>query len=130
MFTPARKANSRWRGSPGTKGNIGCPSARIAQAPAKSLEVIKTGETPSPQRLGRRRRAVGDDRPVNQWKERQLVAAEVDPDRLAGFERRPLRQKQRQSLQSAFAHRVDIGIAGQNVGEPGLKSGLFGKLVS
>ncbi len=53
MLTPARKAKSRWRGSPGTKGSIGWPSGRMAQAPAISLDVIRIDDTPSPARAGR-----------------------------------------------------------------------------
>ena len=53
MLTPARKANSRWRGSAETSGSIACPSWRIAQAPAKSFEVIRIEDTPSPARAGR-----------------------------------------------------------------------------
>ena len=34
-------------------GSIGWPSLRIAQAPARSFEVIMIGETPSPPRAGR-----------------------------------------------------------------------------
>src|SRR5262249_61795613 len=41
-------ANSRWRGSEETSGSIACPSWRIAQAPAKSFEVIMIEDTPSP----------------------------------------------------------------------------------
>src|SRR5579871_3303335 len=53
MLTPARKANSRWRGSPGDIGSIGWPSGRMAQAPARSFEVMMIGDTPSPPRAGR-----------------------------------------------------------------------------
>src|ERR1700724_1827478 len=48
MLTPARKANSRCRGSPGVSGSIGWPSGRIAQGPARSLEAMMIGDTPSP----------------------------------------------------------------------------------
>src|SRR6266704_1302877 len=51
MLTPARNANSRWRGSPGTSGSIGWPSGRMAHAPARSFEVMRMEETPSPARL-------------------------------------------------------------------------------
>src|SRR4029078_945448 len=53
MLTPARKANSRSRGSPGTSGSIAWPSLRVAQAPAKSFELMMMEETPSPARAGR-----------------------------------------------------------------------------
>src|SRR5882672_9164246 len=53
MLTPARKAKSRCRGSPGTSGSIAWPSLRVAQAPAKSFEVMMMEETPSPARAGR-----------------------------------------------------------------------------
>jgi len=52
-LTPARKANSRWRGSPGTMGSIGWLSGRMAQAPAMSFEVMMMEDTPSPARAGR-----------------------------------------------------------------------------
>jgi hypothetical protein len=53
ILTPARKANSRCRGSPGTSGNEAWLSGRVAQAPARSLDVISTEETLSPARAGR-----------------------------------------------------------------------------
>src|SRR5213594_133949 len=53
MLTPARNANSRWRASPPVTGSMGWPSGRIAQAPARSFEVMMIEETPSPARAGR-----------------------------------------------------------------------------
>src|SRR5262249_16225013 len=48
MLTPARNANSRWRGSAETSGSMAWPSWRIAQAPAKSFDVMMIDDTPSP----------------------------------------------------------------------------------
>ena len=53
MLTPERNANSRWRGSPGTIGSMAWPSWRVAQAPARSFEVMMMEDTPSPARAGR-----------------------------------------------------------------------------
>src|SRR5262249_42052251 len=53
MLPPARNANSRWRGSAETSGSMAWPSWRIAQAPAKSFEVMMIDDTPSPARAGR-----------------------------------------------------------------------------
>ena len=61
------------------------------------------------------------DRPVDQREERQLVAREVEPDRLAGFERGALREEQRQALQAGLADVVDLGVAGDDIGEPRLE---------
>src|SRR5271168_2814552 len=44
ILTPARNANSRWRGSPGTSGSIGWPSGRVAQAPAHGQRCFQPRE--------------------------------------------------------------------------------------
>ena len=72
--------------------------------------------------------ALGHDRPVDQREERQLVARDVEADRLAGFERGALREEQRQALQAGLADAVDLGVAGDDVGEPGLDRRLHGEV--
>ena len=47
MLTPARKAYSRCVSSGGTVGSSGVSLSSTAHAPAKSLAVIRIGETPS-----------------------------------------------------------------------------------
>ena len=231
MLTPARNANSRWRGSPGTSGSVGAPSGRVAQAPARSFDVMMIDDTPSPpragrlvscssssrsgfaqrldpelaggetsgkiaqqeerlgedvifrhrlelgniqrrqdraqrhhagaagftarsgrchhrvasveqngaalfhvgvdagERLGRRLWRAWHDRPVDQREERELIAADIDADRIAGLERGALGQKQGQALQAGFAHGIRLGVAGHDIGEVGLDGGLGGELI-
>ena len=45
------------------------------------------------------RARAGHDRPVDQRIERKFVAGDVEPDRLARFERRALREEKRQAAQ-------------------------------
>ena len=73
-------------------------------------------------------RRAGHDRPVDQREERKLVAGDVEPDRLAGFERGALREEQGQALQAGLADAVDLGVAGDDVGEPRLDRGLHGEV--
>ena len=99
MLTPARKANSRWRGSPGTSGSIGWPSGRIAQAPARSFEVIRIEETPSPARAGRVAAPP-----------RSLRRQRLDPE-LAGGEAagEVLQQEERLGQHVIARHRLQLG---------------------
>ena len=64
--------------------------------------------------------ALGHDRPVDQREEGELVARDVEADRLAGFERGALGEKQREALQAGLADVVDLGVAGDDIGEVGL----------
>jgi len=52
MLTPARNANSRWRGSPAPSA-ASAALLSCAQAPARSFDVIRIDDTPSPPRAGR-----------------------------------------------------------------------------
>ena len=75
-------------------------------------------------RVLRRLRRAGHDRPVDQRKERQFVMRGIDADGIAGFQRRALRQKQGQSGHAGLDDGIDVGIAGDDIGEPGLRDGL------
>ena len=81
------------------------------------------------ERCLRRACRIRHDRPVDQREERKLVARRVEPDRLAGFERGALREEQRQPLQARLADVVDLGIAGDDVGEPRFDGHLLGEIV-
>ena len=76
--------------------------------------------------VARRLRRARHDRPVDQREERQLVAGGIEPDRIAGFERGALREKQREALQAGLADVVDLGVAGDDIGEPRLDRRLHG----
>ena len=77
----------------------------------------------------RRARRARHDRPVDQREERELVARRIEPDRLAGFERGALREEQREALQARLADVVDLGIAGDDVGEARVGRDLLGEVV-
>ena len=70
--------------------------------------------------FGRPRRA-GHDRPIDQRIERKFVVGDVEADRIAGFERGALRQEQRQPGKAGFADGVDVGVAGDDIGELGFE---------
>src|SRR6202035_5722275 len=70
--------------------------------------------------FGRPRRA-GRDRPIDQRIERQLVAGDVQPNRIAGLERGALGEEKRQSGEAGFADIVDLGIAGNHISKLGLE---------
>ena len=74
------------------------------------------------ERVRRRLRRARHDRPVDQREEGELVAREVEADRLAGLERGALREEQRQALQAGLADVVDLGVAGDDIGEAGLRA--------
>src|SRR5229473_485146 len=99
--------------------------ARIEQDGAALLHV---GVGPR-QCLGRGPRRVRHHRPIDQRKKCKLVAADVDPDRLARLERGTLRQEQGQALQPGLAGGVDIGVPGDHVGEPRLQRALHGEII-
>ncbi len=73
------------------------------------------------ERLARGLRRARHDRPVDQREEGELVARRIEADRLAGFERGALREEQRQALQAGLADAVDLGVAGDDVGEARLQ---------
>ena len=70
------------------------------------------------------------DRPVDQREERQFVMRGIDADGVAGFQRRALREEQRQSGHAGLDDGIDVGIAGDDIGEPGLRGGLDGEIVA
>ena len=49
---------------------------------------------------------------------------DVEADRIARFERGALREKERKAGEAGFADRVDVGIAGDHVGELGFERRL------
>ena len=69
------------------------------------------------ERLVRRPRRAGHDRPIDQRKERQFVVGDIEADRIAGLERGALRQEQRQSRKPGLADGIDLGVAGDDIGE-------------
>src|SRR6266540_1742435 len=69
------------------------------------------------------------DRPIDQGIERKLVARGVETDRLARLERGALGEEQGEALQPGLADAVDLGVAGDDVGEPRLERGSQGLLV-
>ena len=77
----------------------------------------------------RRLRRARHHRPVDQREERQFVARRIDADGIAGLQRGALRQEQRQSGQAGLDDGIDVGIAGDDIGEPGLRHRLDGELV-
>ena len=98
--------------------------AGVEQHGAAVLHVgVDAGE-----RRGRGLRRARHDRPVDQRKERKLVAGDVEADRLAGLERGALGEEQREALQAGLADAVDLGVAGDDVGEPRLDRGLHGEV--
>ena len=82
------------------------------------------------ERLARRLRRARHDRPIDQRKEGKLVAREIEADRLAGLERGALGEKQGEALQPGLADAVDLGVAGDDVGEPGLQRRFQGLIVA
>ena len=74
-------------------------------------------------------RRAGDHRPVHQREEGEFIARRIDTDRLAGFQRGALREKQRQARQAGLHDRIDIGVAGQDIGETRLRNSLDGEVV-
>jgi hypothetical protein len=70
--------------------------------------------------LGRSRHA-RHDRPVDQRIKGKLVMGDVEPDRIAGFERSALGEKQREPGKASLADRVDVAVAGHDIGKPGLQ---------
>ena len=78
----------------------------------------------------RRLRRARHDRPVDQREERQFVARGIDADGIAGFQRGALREEQRQAGQARLDDGIDVGIAGDDIGEPGLRDRLHGELVA
>ena len=46
---------------------------------------------------------------------------DVEPDRIAGFERGALREEERQAGKAGFADRIDVGIAGDDISELGFE---------
>ena len=97
--------------------------ARVEQHGAALLHVGVDAR----QRGRRRARRARHDRPVDQREERELVARRIEPDRLAGFQRGALREEQREALQAELAEIVDLGVAGDDVGEPRLGGDLLGE---
>ena len=81
------------------------------------------------ERLRRRLRRIGDDRPVDEREESKLIARNVQSGRLAGLQRGALREKDGQALQPRFADRIDLSIARDDVGEMRGFSRFRGKLV-
>ena len=73
--------------------------------------------------------APGIDRPVDQRKERQFVVGGIDADRLAGFQRGALRQEQGQPGHARLDDGIDVGVAGDHIGEVGLRHRLDGEIV-
>ena len=57
------------------------------------------------------------DRPVDQRKERQFVARGIDADGIAGFQRRALRQEQRQSGHAGLDDGIDVRISRDDIGK-------------
>ncbi len=72
----------------------------------------------------RRPRRAGHDRPIDQRIERKLVVRDVEADRIARFERGALREKQCKPGKAGLADRVDVGIAGDDIGELGFERRL------
>ena len=73
------------------------------------------------ERLLRRPRRAGHDRPIDQRIERELIAADIETDRIAGFERGALGEKERQSGEAGLAHGVHIVVAGHDESELGFQ---------
>ena len=66
-------------------------------------------------------RGAGHDRPVDQRIEGELVARDVEPDRLSRLERGALREEEREPAKAGLADRVDLAVAGDDIGEFGLE---------
>src|SRR5579864_1649493 len=73
------------------------------------------------ERRFRRPRRAGRDGPIDQRIKRQLVARDIEADRVAGLERGALGEEERQAGEAGFADIVDLGIAGDHIGELGLE---------
>src|SRR5260370_1066898 len=122
MLTPARKANSRWRNSPGLSGSIGWPSGRSAQAPERSFEGMMIGETPSPPCAGR-------DGPIDRRKERESVARRSDAEGIAGSQGGAPRKKRGQTRHAGLDDGIDVGISGDDIGKAGLRHRPYGEII-
>ena len=77
----------------------------------------------------RRLRRARHDRPVDQREEGEFVMRGIDADGIAGLERGALRQEQRQSGHAGLDDGIDVGIAGDDIGEAGLRHRLHRELV-
>ena len=70
------------------------------------------------------RAAPGDDRPIDQRIERKLVVGDIETDRIARLERGALREEEREPGKAGFADGIDVGIAGDHIGELGFERRL------
>ena len=53
----------------------------------------------------------------------------IDADGIAGFERRALREEQGQARHPGLDDVIDVGVAGDDIGQPGLRDRLDGEVV-
>ncbi len=74
--------------------------------------------------------AVRRDRPVDQREEGEFVVRRIDADRIAGLQRGPLGEHLREAAQPGAADVVDLGVAGDDVGEVGRVDGMQRELVA
>ena len=77
----------------------------------------------------RRLRGARHNGPVDQRKEGQFVVGGIDADGVAGFQRRALREKQRQSGHAGLDDGIHVGIAGDDISQPGLRHRLDCEIV-
>ena len=111
------RAQRRHAGAAGVAARTGRRLDGVARVEQHGAAALHVGVDEF-QRLARRLRRARHDRPVDQRIERELVARRIEPDRLAGLERGALRQEQGEALQAGLADTIDLGIAGDDVGEP------------
>ncbi len=116
--SPCRGCASRRRGR--AARSIGV--AGVEQHGAALLHVgVDARRAPSARRLRRARH----DRPVDQRKEGQFVARDVEADRLAGLRARCAAPRNSVSpAEPGLADSVDLGVAGDDIGEPRLQRRL------